>query len=288
MGIKHLSTKLYMKLQKIVLPSFIYPQSIYESVLEIHVSPAVVWLDIGCGHQLLPSWRAAEEKRLIGKCQNIVGLDYSLESLKKHKNINNRVRGDVSKLPFKANTFDLVTANMVIEHLDRPEIQVNEIYRVLKPGGLFIFHTPNVYGYPTVLARLIPEKLKTKIAYILEGRQEDDIFPAYYRMNSERAIRHLAKMNGFLIQEFRMLVSVAKTNFIPPLAILELLLLRMLMTKSLRQFRVNIIAILKKEPSIVGGQSSTYNNADVSLQMPISREFLALIACPRCQDSVVL
>lgn len=45
--------------------------------------------------------------------------------------------GDGMALPFRNDSFALVLSQAVIEHVIRPEQYVNEIFRVLKPGGLF-------------------------------------------------------------------------------------------------------------------------------------------------------
>ena len=54
-------------------------------------------------------------------------------------------QADAEELPFEANTFDAVVANYVVHHLARPDKALNEIHRVLKPGGRFAFA---VWGAP--------------------------------------------------------------------------------------------------------------------------------------------
>ncbi len=46
--------------------------------------------------------------------------------------------GDMRKLPYSDHTFDLVMTAHVLEHLVDPSIALNEMVRVLKPGGLLI------------------------------------------------------------------------------------------------------------------------------------------------------
>ena len=121
----------YHKLERVLAPGLEYSQHLYEPVLDDIVKPDTVWLDLGCGHQLLPEWRADRETRIVGRCRNVVGLDYDTASLKKHKTIRRLVRGAASHLPHPDETFDLVTANMVVEHLDDPAAQFREVRRVL-------------------------------------------------------------------------------------------------------------------------------------------------------------
>ncbi len=47
----------------------------------------------------------------------------------------NWVVGDAMKLPFEDNTFDVYTISFGIRNVTRPQIALNEAYRVLKPGG---------------------------------------------------------------------------------------------------------------------------------------------------------
>ena len=45
---------------------------------------------------------------------------------------------DGVNIPYKDNTIDIVTCTMVIHHMDRPKDTLKDIYRIMKPGGLFI------------------------------------------------------------------------------------------------------------------------------------------------------
>src|SRR6202020_261887 len=51
------------------------------------------------------------------------------------------VLGDISELPFHDNSFDAVINIQVLEHLKEPGIGINEMARVLKPGGELILTT---------------------------------------------------------------------------------------------------------------------------------------------------
>jgi len=243
----------YWRAQKILAPSLKHSQTVYEEVLFSNSNAVDKWLDLGCGRQLLPTWRLDQERSLAGKPRLLVGLDYDTDSLRKHRTIKHLVRADISSLPFALATFDLVTSNMVFEHLRDPENQLAEILRVLKPGGSLILHTPNSMGYGTVLARLIPEKLKPKLIGFLQGRSHEDVFQTFYRINTERAIREQAERAGFAVTTVSLIVSNAELVMIPPLVVVELLLIRVLMTRIARRFRTNIIAVLTKPSAGVTG-----------------------------------
>lgn len=237
--------RLYSSLEKIVAPHLKFSQEMYEEVLRSHAPLEGAWLDLGCGHQLLPRWRAQEEVELL-RGRNIFGLDPHLPSLLAHQNIPRKALADASAIPFKDDTFALVTANMVVEHLEAPQAQFGEVYRVLKPGGRFIFHTPNLYGYTTLLARFTPELFKKKLVRLVEGRQEEDVFHTFYRANCRKTVAAMAKPIGFEVEEFRLIASTAEFVVLFPLVVLELLWIRFLLTPLGRPLRTNLIAILRK------------------------------------------
>ncbi|WP_299669661.1 class I SAM-dependent methyltransferase [uncultured Polaribacter sp.] len=52
------------------------------------------------------------------------------------------VKADICDLPFKNNEFDVVFCNHVLEHIPDDTKAMQELYRVLKPGGFGIFQIP--------------------------------------------------------------------------------------------------------------------------------------------------
>lgn len=98
-------------------------------------------LDVGCGGGFLSN-------QLARQGYKVTGVDLSEESLKvaKHHDITNSVhyqKADAYKLPYENGTFDVVTAMDFLEHVDRPADVIREFSRVLRPGGLFFYHTFN-------------------------------------------------------------------------------------------------------------------------------------------------
>lgn len=99
-------------------------------------------LDAGCGD----AWLAAHfEKTSPGT--NFVSMDISTpnpkEALRRHPFAgHSALVADAYHLPFTENTFDLVVASEVIEHVIDPERFVHSLVRVLKPGGKLIISTP--------------------------------------------------------------------------------------------------------------------------------------------------
>jgi 2-polyprenyl-3-methyl-5-hydroxy-6-metoxy-1,4-benzoquinol methylase len=103
-------------------------------------------IDVGCGEGIL-----VEEYREKGF--DIVGLDMNYKSAY----VN---RGDLTKLPFADESFDLLTALDVIEHLDfeQQERAFAEIHRILRPGGRALLSIPNL------------AHIASRVSFLLAGR----------------------------------------------------------------------------------------------------------------------
>jgi len=96
-------------------------------------------LDCGCG-----SGKFMEALSDYGY-RSLCGLDID-NYLTTKINIKEFKAVDISfdKIPWQDEFFDVVTAIQVIEHLENPHNFIRETYRILQPGGLFIFSMPNI------------------------------------------------------------------------------------------------------------------------------------------------
>jgi SAM-dependent methyltransferase len=111
----------------------------YVSVLDITKNKVV--LDVACGTGYGSSLIAKTAKKVIGVDNSPQAIKYS----KKNYNASNIefVVGDATQLPLQDQSVDVVVSFETIEHLLKPTLFINEIKRVLKPGGTFIVSTPN-------------------------------------------------------------------------------------------------------------------------------------------------
>jgi len=82
---------------------------------------------------------------LAGTYQQVIGLDISrqmVEFAKAHRSSDiSWLQGDAFKLPLQTASIDFIYSNLVIQWCDPLDKVLDEILRVLKPGGLFIFST---------------------------------------------------------------------------------------------------------------------------------------------------
>jgi ubiquinone/menaquinone biosynthesis C-methylase UbiE len=241
------AAKLSNKLQHWITPGLRYSQASFEDRLREHIPKAQRWLDLGCGHRLLSEWRHDAEKALVASVPLAVGIDADFDALRRHRTLSKLCLGDITKLPFANESFDLVTANMVVEHLDNPATQFKEVGRVLSRGGRFVFHTPNAQSYVIGAARLMPDPLKKTLARVLEGRVAEDVYPTHYLANRRSQIERVAEASGLAIDELEFVASAPVLGAIPPLAALELLWIRQLQRRpSLAKFRTTLICVLRK------------------------------------------
>ncbi|HEY9863911.1 MAG TPA: class I SAM-dependent methyltransferase [Candidatus Obscuribacterales bacterium] len=107
------------------------------------LTPETQILDLCCG-----SGQATGV--LVEYSQNVTGLDASPLSLKRAQNNVPQaqyVQGFAENMPFGDNSFDLVHTSAALHEMNPEQLQqiLNEVYRVLKPGGIFTlvdFHSP--------------------------------------------------------------------------------------------------------------------------------------------------
>ena len=119
------------------LISFGLHKSIKEkSVKLLDLKPHSKVLDACCG-----TGDIIEIIKKIQPLAEVTGLDFSGKMLeiagKRIENIN-FIQSDVTKLDFPDNNFDFVTMAFGLRNIQNPEKALNEVYRVLKPGGEFL------------------------------------------------------------------------------------------------------------------------------------------------------
>ena len=170
-----------------------------EALVRSRVTPQSRVLDLGCG-------RGGVVELLWRDVQLAAGLDPDTPSLHEHRAPGMPViRGVGERIPFVSGAFDLVVCVWVLEHLKDPVTTLQEVRRVLRPGGHFIFVTPNLRNPLTLMNRIgraLPA-LQRRLVPRLYGRVEADTFPVQYRANTQSAIRSLAEACGLRVAELR-------------------------------------------------------------------------------------
>jgi SAM-dependent methyltransferase len=159
-----------------------------------------VVLDIGCGRGQASEDRCVRRRQLAdlrGAGRRIVGIDVDEAAAANPLIDEFRPIRDIRAWPVDTASVDVAIARSVLEHVPDPDAFFAELVRVLKPGGIFAAHTPNRFGYASVAAAVISNRLHAKvIGFVQPGRQERDVFPTLFRMNSARRLRRLAVRHG--------------------------------------------------------------------------------------------
>jgi len=128
-------------------------------------------LDLGCRYGALT--------RAYAGGNRVVGVDVDKEALAEAAKLGIETRwADVDEpLPFGDESFDVVVAGELLEHVRDPAGLVGEVSRVLRPGGTFVASVPNAF------------RLKNRLRFLLGRKPEDD--PTHLHMYSPADVRTL-------------------------------------------------------------------------------------------------
>jgi SAM-dependent methyltransferase len=128
-------------------------------------------LDLGCRYGALT--------RAYAEGNDVVGVDVDREALAEAAKLGIETRwADVDEpLPFEDESFDVVVAGELLEHVREPERLVGEATRVLRRGGTLVASVPNAF------------RLKNRLRFLLGRRPEDD--PTHLHMFSPAELRGL-------------------------------------------------------------------------------------------------
>lgn len=144
----------------------------YLTLAHTLAAQADVVLDVGCGRGGLMDDPAGGPplQDLRGPGRQVIGISWPLED------------GSV----------DLVVSDWVLEHVTDPQHFVSELARVLRPGGAFVARTVSRWSVLSFGARLVPDRAHARVLGRLQpGREDRDVFPTTYQMNTRRALRKL-------------------------------------------------------------------------------------------------
>ena len=145
-----------------------------------HIPKDSKLLDVGCGH-------SASFLRVISPhIAEGYGLDFKVKdcSFDNIKTIQQKLE---TELPFPNNSFDVVTMLAVLEHIEQDQAILQEIHRVLVPGGKLVLTVPSVWAQPVL------EFLSYKLKIVSEAEIRDH--KRYY--TREKLKRHLINQAGF-------------------------------------------------------------------------------------------
>lgn len=148
---------------------FVYGGAARSGPIARRVGTGVRVLDLGC--------RTGALTRHYLDGNTVVGVDVDREALQLAAALGvETMWADLDEaLPFEAESFDVVVAGELLEHLQFPERLVDEAARVLKPGGRLVGSVPNGY------------RLKNRVRFLLGGPPDGD--PTHLQLFSPARVR---------------------------------------------------------------------------------------------------
>lgn len=164
----------------------------YFAMIRRHVPASATVLELGCGPTNPVSQFLSQSFAAVD------GLDIS-HACKQNEYLREAYVYDGSDWPLPDASYDAIVCNYVLEHVELPLKMIAEVRRVLRPGGVFCFRTPNQYHYVSLVSRCTPHWFHERVANRLRNLDDgaDDPYPTFYRMNSRRALRRLFHTGGF-------------------------------------------------------------------------------------------
>jgi SAM-dependent methyltransferase len=171
----------------------------YMELVDSCMKPAARVLDIGAGEG------RGFSHPLKGRVGELVGLDPA-PGVVSNPALDRGVVGTAERMPFRDASFDACVCSFVLEHVSGPARMAREVARVLKPGGVLVLRTPNLWHYTSMTARATPQWFHRLVANRARGLAgaEAGPNPTHYRCNSPGRIRRVFGEAGLSVEELRM------------------------------------------------------------------------------------
>ena len=168
----------------------------YHRLISRRLKPGLTVLDVGCGRgEIAPfPWEPAPKVELIG-------ADVDPGAAANPASTRFVRLPPTGRWPKETVGVDLVLARYVLEHVESPLEFLRNLRRALKPGGEFLFLTPNVRHPAMAVSRVLPTALKRRVLARIGHADPADVFPSFYRMNTPSALTRLAAQTGFRVLE---------------------------------------------------------------------------------------
>jgi SAM-dependent methyltransferase len=250
---RYLGRGSYYWLKDRIHPQREYTQLTYARLIDSVLTPQTRWLDAGGGHQILEVTAPDLELAMVRRVRMTVCCDRVVDAIAKHRSIRMGVGATLDHLPFRGASLDMITLNNVAEHLEHPREVLSEFARVLAPGGRVIIHTPNVASYAVRIAevgrRVLPKAFIMKLIRYMDFREEEDVFPTFYRVNTERDLKASAAAAGLLCEELVFAPARPLFYFVAPLCAAELAASRAMIRMGAERFAASVMLAVFRKPA---------------------------------------
>ncbi len=214
--------------------------TLYRGVVSAAIFPGATVLEAGCGFSTM---FAAEYKR-AGK---VIGVDIDAEFLARNELVDQKIVSDLASLPeLQDNSVDVIMSSWVLEHLENPAAVFAEIRRILKPGGKFIFLTPNLLNYVVFLNQILPDFIRMFVVNRMSENLITHPMRVWYRANTVYRLSKLTKNNNLELSQLTLNGDPTYVAISKPFFYLGVVIESLLSLPLLRKMRVHIIATVTK------------------------------------------
>lgn len=176
----------------------------------LEVDKSAKYLDLGCNDGRF----TPERDKKIGT-DNLYGVEINKKQARQAEQIGIKVTlADLNHpLPIEDESFDVVCANQVLEHIYNTDCFVREIHRVLKPGGYAVISVPNLAAAHNIIFLILGQQpigasLSDELSDVgnpfgpMHGvkREVVPLAHAHLRLPTPKALRELFQYHGFEIE----------------------------------------------------------------------------------------
>jgi SAM-dependent methyltransferase len=231
-------------IDRALYPSFEnnWDDQLFRERILAHLRPESVVLDLGAGAGIIA------QMNFRSHVAQICGVDLDPRVVDNPLLDEGRI-ANVERIPYEDDRFDVVFSDNVLEHLCKPEEVFREVARVLKPGAVFLFKTPNKWHYMPTIAQLTPYGFHQAVNR-WRGRAEIDVFPTCYLANTRADIAYLAERSGLQLELVEWIEGRPEYLRITwPTYLLGILYERLVnSSEALALFRILLVGTLRKPP----------------------------------------
>lgn len=128
-----------------------------------------------------------------------MGIDSSRQALALNRSLDEAICGDIETYQLPAESFDLILALDVLEHLNRPDVALENFARALAPGGRIFLTMPNPWSGKGMMTKLTPQwfhvwAYRHLVRFPRAGENGYGPFPTRLRLSARR-LRSFAAWN---------------------------------------------------------------------------------------------
>jgi ubiquinone/menaquinone biosynthesis C-methylase UbiE len=172
-----------------------------------HVDDERIIVDVGCGTGVF-------SKALASNRHLVIAVDIESRLLREFEDpYIEKVCADAQQLPLRDGSVDVVLSISLLEHLENPAKWVQELYRILRQGGVAIIQIPNLQylfePYTKLpLIGLIPKRVQSRILRMMD----------YAYINFDVTVKNALLMiqkSGFKLREIVKVYHIGVMKLLP-------------------------------------------------------------------------